>query len=116
MQATVSFDGAVAGSILGVFTLGIFVPCANSIVSRLIVSCILRLFTFCLKGAGVGMLTTFGLMMWLLLSTQIAKSSGIVQNSQVKPFSVENCPAFNVTSTTLLMNSTISEEYYATLR
>ncbi|XP_045025652.1 sodium-coupled monocarboxylate transporter 1 isoform X2 [Daphnia magna] len=92
LDATVSFDGAVAGSILGVFTLGIFVPCANSI------------------GAGVGMLTTFGLMMWLLLSTQIAKSSGIVQNSQVKPFSVENCPAFNVTSTTLLMNSTISEE------
>ena len=33
MQATVSFDGAVAGSILGVFTLGIFVPFANPIVS-----------------------------------------------------------------------------------
>lgn len=33
LQATVSFDGAVAGSILGVFTLGIFVPFANPIVS-----------------------------------------------------------------------------------
>jgi hypothetical protein len=32
-QATLSFDGAVAGSILGVFTLGIFVPCANSVVN-----------------------------------------------------------------------------------
>ncbi|KAI9564252.1 hypothetical protein GHT06_007990 [Daphnia sinensis] len=92
LDATVSFDGAVAGSILGVFTLGIFVPCANSM------------------GAGVGMLTTFGLMMWLLLSTQIAKSSGVVQNSQVKPFSVENCPAFNGTSASLHLNSTLSDE------
>lgn len=35
LQATVSFDGAVAGSILGVFTLGIFVPFANPVVSSL---------------------------------------------------------------------------------
>jgi len=35
LQATVSFDGAVAGSILGVFTLGIFVPFANPVVSNL---------------------------------------------------------------------------------
>lgn len=33
-QATLSFDGAMAGSILGVFTLGIFVPWANPIVNN----------------------------------------------------------------------------------
>ena len=34
VKATLSFDGAVAGSILGVFTLGIFIPYANTIVRR----------------------------------------------------------------------------------
>ncbi|XP_057371552.1 sodium-coupled monocarboxylate transporter 1-like isoform X2 [Daphnia carinata] len=76
LDATLSFDGAVAGSILGVFTLGIFVPCANAI------------------GAGVGMLTAFGFMMWLGLSAQIAKSTGVVYNNQTKSFSIENCSAY----------------------
>lgn len=47
------------------------------------------------KGAGVGMLTAFVLMMWLGLSAQIAKSSGAVHNNQIKSFSIENCPVYN---------------------
>ncbi|XP_046643006.1 sodium-coupled monocarboxylate transporter 1-like isoform X2 [Daphnia pulicaria] len=90
LDATLSFDGAVAGSILGVFTLGIFVPCANSV------------------GAGVGMLTAFGFMMWLGVSAQIAKSSGIVHNNQMKPFSIDNCSAYNgsIESSYFFTNST----------
>lgn len=62
------------------------------------------------------MLTAFGLMMWLLLSAQIAKSSGVVHNSQLKPFSTDNCPSYNGTSdsfplSTNLNNSTMSDEY-----
>ncbi|XP_046460580.1 sodium-coupled monocarboxylate transporter 1-like isoform X1 [Daphnia pulex] len=89
LDATVSFDGAVAGSILGVFTLGIFVPFANP------------------AGAGVGILTAFGLMMWLLLSTQIAKSSGVVHNSQMKSFSTDNCPAYNGTSNSFQLSTNL---------
>lgn len=65
------------------------------------------------KGAGVGMLTAFGLMMWLGLSAQIAKSSGIVSNSQMKPFSIENCSAYDrtINSSSHFTNSTTDYEY-----
>lgn len=100
LDATLSFDGAMAGSILGVFTLGIFVPWANPI------------------GAAVGMLTAFGFMMWLGLSAQIAKSSGVVHNSQTKSFSIENCPAYNESFGSLPIspnwgNSSIPDEQQA---
>lgn len=35
IQATLSFNGAVAGVMIGVFSLGMFVPYANAIVSIL---------------------------------------------------------------------------------
>lgn len=63
----------------------------------------------------MGILTAFGLMMWLLLSTQIAKSSGVVHNNQMKSFSTDNCPAYNGTLnsfqlSTNLHNLTIANE------
>ena len=63
------------------------------------------------------MLTAFALMMWLLLSAQVAKSSGVVHNSQMKSFSTDKCPhAYNGTSDSLLLstnlnNSSMFDEY-----
>lgn len=62
------------------------------------------------------MLTAFGFMMWLGLSAQIAKSSGVVHNSQTKSFSIENCPAYNESFGSLPIspnwgNSSIPDEY-----
>ena len=62
------------------------------------------------------MLTAFALMMWLLLSAQVAKSSGVVYNSQIKSFSTDKCPAYNGTSDSFLLstnlnNSSMFDEY-----
>ena len=43
------------------------------------------------------MMTSFGAMMWLGVSSQIAKSRGLGHN-QLKSLSTENCPAVNFTS------------------
>lgn len=56
------------------------------------------------------MLTSFGLMMWLGLSTQIAKSQGIVSSSQLKPFNNDNCLSNNVTSESLTLSD--SDQQY----
>lgn len=65
------------------------------------------------KGAGVGMLTAFGFMMWLGISAQIAKSSGIVHNHQMKPFSIDSCSGYNasIARTYLFTNSTTDYKY-----
>lgn len=65
------------------------------------------------KGAGVGMLTAFGFMMWLGVSAQIAKSIGIVHNNQMKPFSIDNCSAYNgsIESSYFFTNSTSDYKY-----
>ncbi len=98
-QATLSFNGAVNGATIGVFTLGMFIPWANSIVSFTINLCkICGTETSFMKGAGVGILASFGTMMWLGVGSQIAKSRGLSHN-QMKSLSIDNCPAaFNLTS------------------
>ncbi len=60
----------------------------------------------------MGILTAFGLMLWLLLSTQIAKSSGVVHNSQMKSFSTDNCPAYNGTSNSFQLSANV---HYSTM-
>lgn len=48
------------------------------------------------KGAGVGMVVSFGAMMTLGVGSQIAKSRGLGHN-QLKPLSTEGCPYLNST-------------------
>ena len=60
------------------------------------------------------MLTSFVFMLWLGVSAQIAKSSGVVQNSQMKPFSNENCLVVNETSlvgSSLFPSDLLTKEY-----
>ena len=58
------------------------------------------------QGAAVGMVTSFSAMMWLGVANQMAKSQGYVQNNQLKPTTTDNCPVFNVTTTTPDFNIT----------
>ena len=59
------------------------------------------------------MLVSFVLMMWLGVSTQIAKSRGLVTHNQMKPTSIANCPqnTFNTSVTSLLLTNAAPEEY-----
>ncbi|XP_032776975.2 sodium-coupled monocarboxylate transporter 1 [Daphnia magna] len=82
LDATLSFNGAVNGAMIGVFTLGMFVPSANAI------------------GAGFGMLISFAAMMWLGVGSQIAKSRGLRHN-QLKTLSTAGCASFNSTITAI---------------
>ena len=73
-------------------------------------STILNRFLKCFKlsqGAGIGMASSFILMMWLGIASQLAKSNGFIHN-QMKSFSTESCPVLsfgnltsNVTTTTI---------------
>lgn len=51
------------------------------------------------------MVISFSAMMWLGVANQMAKSQGYVQNNQLKPTTTENCPVFNVTTSTPALNS-----------
>ncbi|KAK7792175.1 hypothetical protein R5R35_005133 [Gryllus longicercus] len=72
IQAGKSLAGITAGSLLGLFTLGMFFPWANS------------------KGALVGGITGFGLVAWISLGAQTAIASGQITFPK-KPISVEGC-------------------------
>ncbi|KAL6433376.1 hypothetical protein ACFW04_006496 [Cataglyphis niger] len=80
IQAGKSLSGITAGPLLGVFTLGMFFPMANSM------------------GALVGTLISLNLVAWISFGTQAAISSGSIY-FPVKPVSVEGCSE--------LLNSTI---------
>lgn len=63
------------------------------------------------------MLVSFVFMMWLGVSTQIAKSRGLIPHNQLKSLSIENCPRniFNSSVsllTPLLPNNITQEEYF----
>ena len=49
------------------------------------------------------MLVAFVFMMWLGVSTQIAKSRGLVTHNQLKPISIANCPRDVVNSSVSLV-------------
>ncbi|CAG5104222.1 Similar to slc5a8: Sodium-coupled monocarboxylate transporter 1 (Danio rerio) [Cotesia congregata] len=67
-----SLSGITAGPLLGIFTLGMFFPCANS------------------TGALVGALVSLHFVAWISLGTQAALSNGIIKIPK-KPVSVEGC-------------------------
>ncbi|KAK0176391.1 hypothetical protein PV328_000534 [Microctonus aethiopoides] len=72
IQAGKSLSGITAGPLLGIFTLGMFFPSANS------------------TGALTGALISLNLVAWISLGTQTAISNGII-NFPVKPVSIEGC-------------------------
>ncbi|CAD6208628.1 GSCOCG00010605001-RA-CDS [Cotesia congregata] len=72
IQAGKSLSGITAGPLLGIFTLGMFFPCANS------------------TGALVGALVSLHFVAWISLGTQAALSNGIIKIPK-KPVSVEGC-------------------------
>ncbi|KAF5303095.1 hypothetical protein FQR65_LT08427 [Abscondita terminalis] len=81
MQVALSFNGMVGGVTLGLFSLGMFFPWANS------------------KGAIVGGAIALSLVMWLGLGQQIAFANGTYVLEH-KPTSTEHCECLNVTDST----------------
>ncbi|CAK9832019.1 Sodium-coupled monocarboxylate transporter 2 [Anthophora retusa] len=73
IQAGKSLSGITAGPLLGIFTLGMFFPVANS------------------TGALVGGLVSLNLVAWISFGTQAAISDGTIE-FPVKPVSTDGCP------------------------
>lgn len=70
----------VGGITLGLFSLGMFVPWANS------------------KGAMTGAIVSLGLVMWIGLGAQVATLRGEI-HEEVMPTSIDRCPCLNATVT-----------------
>lgn len=49
------------------------------------------------KGATIGMLVSYLAVILLGIFTQAARSQGTLPNKQMKPTTIENCPAWNST-------------------
>ncbi|XP_045470398.1 sodium-coupled monocarboxylate transporter 2-like [Harmonia axyridis] len=72
IQASGSLGAITAGPLLGIFTLGMFFPSANSV------------------GALVGGVTSIALISWISIGTQINMAQGLIRFPQ-KPVSVQGC-------------------------
>ncbi|XP_050725454.1 sodium-coupled monocarboxylate transporter 1-like [Eriocheir sinensis] len=89
LSAALSIFGMVGGPLLGMFTLGMFFPWANS------------------KGAFVGGVVSLVFMFWIGVGHQVAKAYGqIVQEAM--PTSVEGCLANFTTIATTIANTTVT--------
>ncbi|CAD1479882.1 unnamed protein product [Heterotrigona itama] len=121
IQAAKSLSGITAGPLLGIFTLGMFFPFANSAVTyRLslsrasarytrIVSSHLDLMS---QGALVGGLVSLNLVAWISFGTQAAISSGKI-HFPVKPVFTHGCPQSlkdHATNFTLVVETAIKEQ------
>ena len=85
LEAALGIFGIVGGPVLGGFTLGMFIPWANSL------------------GAFVGMFSSLIFTMWFGFGQSFAKNFGTYQSGMtVKPTTIDGCPAdiFNVSATT----------------
>ncbi|XP_058793324.1 sodium-coupled monocarboxylate transporter 1-like [Phymastichus coffea] len=94
IQAGKSLSGITAGPLLGIFTLGMFCPFANS------------------AGAITGALVSLNLVAWISLGTQASVASGKI-HYPVKAVSVEGCPEAlrtNLANLTLIMENAVQEE------
>ncbi|XP_065561213.1 LOW QUALITY PROTEIN: sodium-dependent multivitamin transporter-like [Artemia franciscana] len=80
LEAALSIFGMVGGPLLGVFTLGMFLPWANWI------------------GATAGILSGLVLMFWIGFGSQIAKGQGLLV-LRTKPLTTEGCDFLNMTTT-----------------
>lgn len=101
IQAGKSLAGITAGTLLGLFSLGMFFPWANSTVIlikiKLCQIALCNIVYFVSKGALVGGITSTLLVGWISVGTQAAMAQGIIVNP-TKPVSTEDC-LMNVTST-----------------
>uniref|UniRef100_A0A1B6M044 Sodium-coupled monocarboxylate transporter 1 n=1 Tax=Graphocephala atropunctata TaxID=36148 RepID=A0A1B6M044_9HEMI len=79
LQVALSFNGMTGGIMLGLFSLGMFFPWANS------------------RGALIGSTVAMALVVWIGLGTQIAQTRGY-QSAEPKPTSLEGCDC-NITYT-----------------
>ncbi|PBC25900.1 Sodium-coupled monocarboxylate transporter [Apis cerana cerana] len=94
IQAGKSLASITAGPLLGIFTLGMFFPVANS------------------SGALVGGLISLNLVAWISFGTQAAISSGKI-HFPVKPVSIEGCSESlknHVTNLSLIVETAIKEQ------
>ncbi|KAK2583548.1 hypothetical protein KPH14_009502 [Odynerus spinipes] len=94
IQAGKSLSGITAGPLLGIFTLGMFFPFANS------------------TGALIGGLVSLNLVAWISFGTQAAISSGKII-FPVKPVSVEGCEESlrsTAANLTLIVENAIREQ------
>ncbi|XP_034186765.2 sodium-coupled monocarboxylate transporter 2 [Osmia lignaria lignaria] len=94
IQAGKSLSGITAGPLLGIFTLGMLFPFANS------------------TGALVGGLVSLNLVAWISLGTQAAISTGKI-SFPVKPVSVDGCPDSlkqHTANLTLVVETAIKEQ------
>lgn len=79
LQVALSFNGVVGGVTLGMFTLGMLFPWANS------------------KGALTGAGAAALLVAWVCAGAQVAMSSGAIVH-ELKPTSIEECKCFNAST------------------
>lgn len=86
LDSSLSLVSAMAGIILGVFSLGMFVPWANA------------------TGAGTAIALSFATMMTLGISTHIAKSGGLIMDYQMKSLNADGCHSPN---STIVNSSTV---------
>ncbi|XP_033625372.1 sodium-dependent multivitamin transporter-like [Asterias rubens] len=81
LQVALSLMGFIGGPLLGLFTLGLFFPCANN------------------KGALVGVFVSFGVSTWIAIGKFLNPTplTGL-------PTTLDNCPDLNTTMTTLVVD------------
>ena len=79
-QAVLSIFGLAGGPLLGVFTLGMYFPWANSI------------------GACCGLISSVALMFWVGFGAMVLRTQGYLQYDR-KPTSVEGCASFGINTT-----------------
>ncbi|KAF5294064.1 hypothetical protein FQA39_LY13538 [Lamprigera yunnana] len=82
MQVALSFNGMIGGITLGLFSLGMFFPWANS------------------KGATTGAILALCLVLWMGIGQQVAVANGSY-TLQLKPTSIRYCPCLNKTENVL---------------
>ncbi|XP_067005282.1 sodium-coupled monocarboxylate transporter 1 [Anabrus simplex] len=87
LQVALSFNGMVGGVTLGMFSLGMFFPWANS------------------KGVLVGGITALALVMWIGTGAQVAIASGNMVD-EPKTTSIEGCHCGNLTDLQPPLNTT----------
>ncbi|XP_075214771.1 sodium-coupled monocarboxylate transporter 1-like isoform X2 [Lycorma delicatula] len=99
LQVALSFNGMSGGVTLGLFSLGMFIPWANS------------------KGVLSGAIVAGGLILWIGFGAQIAIANGLGK-AAMKPVSIENCYCNNtheISNTSVFIKES-SEEIWSVYR
>ena len=58
----------------------------------------------------MGIVVAYASLMWLGLSTQMAKSKGLLHNSQTKPLSTSNCPVAFLNASSALVDQAVHDD------